>query len=68
MQSPEPKYRVSVEFPERERDILQALCDMDLRPASEQIRRLILTEAKRRGLCLQTAIANVEAAYAAANQ
>lgn len=44
------KSRVTVDFPIPERDALQVLCDADLRPAAEQIRWLVLNEAKRRGL------------------
>lgn len=44
------KSRVSADFPMHERDILQQLCDQDIRPPAEQIRWLVLNEAKRRGL------------------
>jgi hypothetical protein len=44
------KSRVYVDFPEPERDVLQILCDADLRLPAEQLRWLVLTEAQRRGL------------------
>jgi hypothetical protein len=50
MTKPLKQYRVPVDFPEQERDILDLLCDADLRPAAEQIRWLVLNEAKRRGV------------------
>lgn len=43
-------YRVSVNFPEPERDLLQALCLADFRPPDDQLRYLVFTEAKRRGI------------------
>lgn len=45
-----PKARITVDFPMPERDALQFLCDTDLRPPAEQLRWLVLTEAKRRGI------------------
>lgn len=47
------KSRVTVDFPTYERDVLQELCDQDFRPAQEQLRWLVLNEAKRRGFQLQ---------------
>jgi hypothetical protein len=45
-----PRSRVTVDFLIPERDILQRLCDQDIRPAAEQLRWLVLTEAQRRGI------------------
>lgn len=45
-----PKSRVTVDFPVYERDVLQELCEQDIRPAQEQLRWLVLNEARRRGL------------------
>jgi hypothetical protein len=42
--------RVTIDFPLPERDVLQQLCEQDIRPAAEQIRWLVLTEAQRRGI------------------
>ena len=47
------KSRVIVDFFLPERDVLQELCEQDIRPAQEQLRWLVLNEAKRRGLQLQ---------------
>ncbi len=44
------KSRVIVDIPAHERDILQKFCDQDIRPPADQIRWLIVCEAKRRGL------------------
>lgn len=44
------KSRVTVDFFMHERDVLQTLCDEDVRPPSEQLRWLVLNEARRRGL------------------
>lgn len=44
--------RVTVDFFAHERDVLQELCEQDMRPAQEQLRWLVLSEAKRRGLQL----------------
>jgi hypothetical protein len=44
------QYRIPVNFPENERNILDILCEQDIRPPAEQIRWLVLTEAQRRGL------------------
>lgn len=44
------RYRVTVDFPEGERDILAALCKKDYRPPDDQLRYLVVTEATRRGL------------------
>ena len=46
------KYRVPVDFPEQERDVLGLLCDADLRSPAEQLRWLVLNEAKRRGIVI----------------
>jgi hypothetical protein len=42
--------RVSADFPTHERDILQQLCEQDIRPPAEQLRWLVLNEAQRRGI------------------
>ena len=47
---PIQRSRVFVDFPIPERDTLERLCDADMRPPAEQLRWLVLTEAKRRGL------------------
>ena len=54
------KSRVTVDFFMHERDVLQTLCDEDVRPPAEQLRWLVLSEAKRRGL--QSASAKCESA------
>ena len=46
------KSRVTVDFFMHERDILQTLCEQDIRPPSEQLRWLVLNEAQRRKLQL----------------
>lgn len=46
------KSRVTVDFFAHERDVLQELCEQDIRPAQEQLRWLVLNEAERRGLQL----------------
>ena len=43
-------YRVSVTFPESERNILSAMCAADIRAPDDQIRYLLRQEAQRRGL------------------
>lgn len=45
-----PRSRITVDFLMPERDVLQRLCDADIRPAAEQIRWLVLLEAQRRGI------------------
>lgn len=44
------RFRVTADMSEAERNILDALCVGDYRPPSEQLRWLVVTEAKRRGL------------------
>jgi hypothetical protein len=44
------RYRVTADLSESERNALDALCVGDYRPPSEQLRWLVVTEAKRRGL------------------
>jgi hypothetical protein len=44
------KSRVTVDFFAHERDVLQSLCEQDVRPPQDQLRWLVLNEAKRRGL------------------
>lgn len=46
------KSRVTVDFFIHERDVLEVLCEQDIRPPQEQIRWLVLNEAKRRGFSL----------------
>ena len=43
-------YRVTVDFPETEREVLAVLCSNDYRPPDDQLRYLVMTEAQRRGL------------------
>lgn len=43
-------YRVAADFSEGERDALDALCFSDYRPPAEQLRWLVMQEARRRGL------------------
>lgn len=44
------RYRVPVDFPENERAVLAALCSQDYRPPEDQVRYLVIQEARRRGL------------------
>lgn len=44
------RYRVPVDFLEDEREILDALCFSDYRPPAEELRWLVMQEARRRGL------------------
>lgn len=44
------RYRVAADFSEGERDALDALCFSDYRPPAEQLRWLVMQEARRRGL------------------
>lgn len=44
------RYRVPVDFPEQEREILTLLCTQDFRPPEDQIRYLVIQEGRRRGL------------------
>jgi len=44
------RYRVPVDFPEHERAVLATLCSQDYRPPEDQVRYLVIQEAKRRGL------------------
>ena len=44
------RYRVTADLSESERNALDALCVGDYRPPSEQLRWLVVSEAKRRGL------------------
>lgn len=44
------RFRVTVDFPEPEREMLAVLCSHDYRPADDQLRYLVVTEAQRRGL------------------
>ena len=45
-----PKYRIAVDLPEAERELLQQLCDQDFRDPAQEFRYLIDIEARRRGL------------------
>lgn len=47
------RYRVTADLSESERNALEALCVGDYRPPSEQLRWLVVAEAKRRGLLPQ---------------
>lgn len=52
------RVRVTVDFFDHERDVLQNLCEQDIRPPQEQIRWLVLNEAIRRGVQPPTATNN----------
>ncbi len=60
------KSRVTVDFFMHERDVLQSLCDQDVRPPAEQLRWLVLNEAKRRKL--RPAVKNSKSAQAVEGQ
>jgi len=44
------RYRVTVDFQESERETLAKLCNVDFRLPDDQLRYLVVNEAKRRGL------------------
>jgi hypothetical protein len=45
-----PRYRITVDLPELERAILTDLCEQDIRMPDEELRWLLIEEAKRRGI------------------
>lgn len=48
------RYRVATDFSEDERNALDILCSFDYRPPAEQLRWLVMQEARRRGLAAAT--------------
>ena len=44
------RYRVAVDFPEPERELLTVLCDKYYRTPEDQLRFLVVAEAQRRKL------------------
>lgn len=56
------RYRVAADFSEGERDALDALCFSDYRPPAEQLRWLVMQEARRRGLAAPSTTATNPAA------